>query len=149
MGYLSDYSVSPSLALVVSAFCSLPFPSVCPSCLYFRMVQLSSLVLLVTRFSTNKLAFYMRLILKKFKSYIKTSEGFPSCFNIKTAMLYRETSPFSTDLTHTTETANYPGTNLIGVALKLRRKLKIHSRVSRSPQNLESVHFTTLFCGGR
>ena len=63
MTYLSDYSVSLSLALVVSALCSLLFPSVCPFS-YFRKVQLSSLVLLVTRFSTNKLAFCMGLILK-------------------------------------------------------------------------------------
>ena len=44
----------------------------------------------------------MGLILKKikFKSYIKTSEGFPTCFNIKAAMLLRETSSGSPDLTH-------------------------------------------------
>ena len=78
MGYLSDYSVNLSMALVVSALCSLLFSSVF-SFPYVRMVQLSSLVLLVTLFFANKLVFYMGLILK-FKSYYKTSEVFPFMF---------------------------------------------------------------------
>ena len=72
MGYLSDYSVSLSLALVVSALCSLLFPCVCPGPFpYIRVVQIFSLVLLVTRFSTNKLAFYMGFILKILKAILK------------------------------------------------------------------------------
>ena len=58
-------------------------------------------------------------------------------------------SSFSTRST-STETANYLGTNLIGVALKLRKKMiKLPSFCSRSRQNLESGHFTLLFCRGR
>ena len=46
-----------------------------------------------------------------------------------------------------TETANYPGTKLVGVAIKLRKRMK--NSPSRSPQNLEFGHLTLLFCRGR
>ena len=51
-----------------------------------------------------------------------------------------------------TETANYPGTKLVGVASKLRKKKKneIYTVVcSRSPKRLEFGHFTLLFCRGQ
>ena len=44
-----------------------------------------------------------------------------------------------------TKMANYPGTKLVGVAYKVRKKILR----SRSPQNLKCGHFTLLFCRGR
>ena len=98
MGYLSDYSVSLSLALVVSALCSLLLPSVCPFP-YFRMVQLSSLVLLVTRVSTNKLPFYMGLILKILKAILKHQKVSLRVLILK-LQCYRERLHLSSPILH-------------------------------------------------
>ena len=46
--------------------------------------------------------------------------------------------------------ANCPETKLVGVAYKLRKKMKQFTVVrSRSPQNLKCGHFTLLFCRRR
>ena len=49
-----------------------------------------------------------------------------------------------------TKMANYPGTKLVGLVYKLRKKNEKFNVVrSRSPQNLKCGHFTLLFCRGR
>ena len=50
------------------------------------------------------------------------------------------------------ETANYPGTKLVGAAFKLKKKKKNENFTvvcSRSSKNLEFGHFTLLFCRGQ
>ena len=57
---------------------------------------------------------------------------------------------FTITSTHSncTKTAHYPGTNLEGVAFELRKRMTINVVYSRSPKNLQFVHFT-LCCRGR
>ena len=75
------------------------------------------------------------------KTTTKTSPGNITLFHLYyfAIILTRLTS---------TEMANYPGTKLVGVAFKLRKKMK-NSLCSHSPKNLEFGHFTLLFCRER
>ena len=73
---------------------------------------------------------------------MKTSPENISLFHLCYFMIISTHSTF-------TKMANYPGTKLVGVVYKLRKKMKITVVLSCSPQNLKCGHFTLLFCRGR